>query len=161
MSTERRHPRSGGDRERDRGPMVREVSHGGVAVRVDDVQGTAEVLVITPRGTRVTGLPKGGPNPGETGEQTAAREVREETGITVIVRDRLGDVRYWYRRHGKRVQKTVHFYLCEFVEGDTADHDHEVDDARWLPIEAARTQLTYPGERDMIERALSRLGPER
>ena len=161
MSTDRRPPRGRGDRDRDRGPVVREVSHGGVAVRVDDARRTAEVLVITPRGTRVTGLPKGGPNPGETGEQTAAREVREETGITVTVSDRLGEVRYWYRRHGRRVQKTDHFYLCAFVDGNTDDHDDEVDDARWLPLEAARTQLTYPGEREMIERALSRLGQDR
>ncbi len=172
MSTDGRSPRGGGDRHGgsgrsgpdrrpDRGPVVREVSHGGVAVRIDDAAGTAEVLVITPRNTRVTGLPKGGGNPGETGEQTAAREVREETGITVTVSERLGDVRYWYRRHGRRVQKTVHFYLCEFVEGNTDDHDDEVDDARWLPLEAARTQLTYPGEREMIERALSRLRPDR
>jgi predicted NUDIX family NTP pyrophosphohydrolase len=64
-------------------------------------------------------------------------------------------VRYTYRRGGRRVAKTVHFYLCEFVSGDTADHDHEVDDARWIPLEEARTRLSYPGERAMIERALS------
>jgi len=140
----------------DRNRPLRETSFGGVVLRGE------EVLVITPIGKRrVTGLPKGGANPGETGEQTAAREVREETGITVTVSERLGDVRYWYRRHGRRVQKTVHFYLCEFVEGSTDDHDDEVDDARWLPLEAARTQLTYPGEREMIERALSRLRPDR
>ena len=57
---------------------------------------------------------------------------------------------------GVRVFKTVGFYLCEYVAGDTADHDHEVDDARWMPIEQARTELTYPGEREMIERALSK-----
>jgi 8-oxo-dGTP pyrophosphatase MutT (NUDIX family) len=159
MSTDRRRPRRQGDG--DRGPVLREVSHGGVAVRIDDDARSAEVLVITPRNTRVTGLPKGGANPGETGEETAAREVREETGITVTVSERLGEVRYWYRRHGRRVQKTVHFYLCTFVEGSTDDHDDEVDDARWLPLEAARTQLTYPGEREMIERALSRLGQDR
>jgi 8-oxo-dGTP pyrophosphatase MutT (NUDIX family) len=103
----------------------------------------------------VLGLPKGGRNGDETPEETAAREVREETGITVEVRSLLGDVRYSYRRGGRRVAKTVHFYLCIFVSGDTADHDHEVDDARWIPLEDARTQLSYPGERTMIERALS------
>ena len=71
------------------------------------------------------------------------------------VRSRLGDVRYSYRRGGRRVAKTVHFYLCIFVSGDTADHDHEVDDARWIPLEEALTRLSYPGERTMIERALS------
>jgi predicted NUDIX family NTP pyrophosphohydrolase len=49
----------------------------------------------------------------------------------------------------------VHFYLCAFEAGDTADHDHEVDDARWMPLREARRRLSYPGERAMIERALS------
>jgi 8-oxo-dGTP pyrophosphatase MutT (NUDIX family) len=128
----------------------REVSYGGVVVRGDDV------VVIVPRGKRrVLGLPKGGANSGESPEQTTAREVREETGITVTVRERLGQVDYTYRRAGRRIDKTVHFYLCAFEAGDTADHDHEVDDARWMPLREARRRLSYPGEREMIERALS------
>ena len=127
-----------------------ETSYGGVAVRGD------EVLVIVPRGRRrVLGLPKGGRNAGESPEQTAAREVREETGITARVRDRLGQVDYSYRRGGLRIEKTVHFFLCIFEAGDTADHDHEVDDARWMPLEEARRRLSFPGERAMIARALS------
>jgi 8-oxo-dGTP pyrophosphatase MutT (NUDIX family) len=130
--------------------IERETSYGGVVVRGD------EVLVIVPRGRRrVLGLPKGGPVPGEAPEQTAAREVREETGVTVAVRERLGQVDYNYRRSGRVIDKTVHFYLCEFEGGDTADHDHEVDDARWMPLREARRRLSYPGERRMIERALS------
>jgi 8-oxo-dGTP pyrophosphatase MutT (NUDIX family) len=128
----------------------REVSYGGVVVRGDDV------MVIVPRGRRrVLGLPKGGPMAGERPEQTAAREVREETGITATVRERLGQVDYTYRRGGRAIEKTVHFYLCEFEDGDTADHDHEVDDARWMPLAEARRRLSYPGERAMIARALS------
>jgi 8-oxo-dGTP pyrophosphatase MutT (NUDIX family) len=128
----------------------REVSYGGVVVRGD------EVIVIVPRGRRrILGLPKGGANAGERPEETAAREVREETGITVRVRERLGQVDYTYRRGGRPIAKTVHFYLCEFEDGDTADHDHEVDDARWMPLADARHRLSYPGERAMIDRALS------
>ena len=135
---------------------LRETSYGGVVVRGD------KVLVITPAGKRrVTGLPKGGPNPGESGEQTAAREVREETGVTATVREPLGDVNYWYRRGGRRVYKTVHFYLCDYVSGSTDDHDHEVENARWMPLEDARTALSYPGERALIERALSKSTPGR
>ena len=126
-----------------------ETSYGGVVVRDGDV------LVITPTGRRrITGLPKGGPERGETPEQTAAREVREETGVTATVREPLGDVTYWYRRGGRRVRKTVHFFLCEFVSGSTDDHDHEVDDARWIPIADALTALSYPGERALIERLM-------
>ena len=121
-----------------------------------------EVLVITPTGKRrVTGLPKGGANPGEKPEETAAREVREETGITASVRRPLGDVNYWYRRGGRRVYKTVHFFLCDYVSGSTADHDHEVEDARWIPLVEARTTLSFPGERALIERALSNTTPGR
>ncbi len=148
-------------RRSDRGPVLREVSHGGVAVRIDDDAGTAEVLVITPRNTRVTGLPKGGANPGETGEQTAAREVREETGTTVDVQERLGEVSYWYRRNGRRIHKTVHFFLCRYVSGDTADHDHEVDDARWIRLSDADRLLTYPAERRLADLAASKIRPDR
>jgi len=130
----------------------REVSYGGVVVRGD------EMIVIVPRGRRrVLGLPKGGPMEGETPEQTAAREVREETGITARVRERLGQVDYTYRRGGRRIDKTVHFYLCMFEDGNTSDHDHEVDDARWIALASAHSQLSYPGERALIERLLSKM----
>jgi len=128
-----------------------ETSYGGVVVRGD------EVLVITPTGRRVTGLPKGGMEDGETPEQAAAREVREETGVVAAVREPLGDVRYTYRRGGRRVRKTVHFFLCDYLEGSTDDHDHEVDEARWIAISGAREALTYPGERALIDRLLSKL----
>ena len=84
-----------------------ETSYGGVVVRGD------ELLVITPAGKKVTGLPKGGMEAGETPEQVAARAVREETGVVANVIQPLGDVRYTYRRGGRRVRKTVHFFLCE------------------------------------------------
>jgi 8-oxo-dGTP pyrophosphatase MutT (NUDIX family) len=128
-----------------------ETSYGGVVVRGYDV------LVITPAGRHVTGLPKGGLEAGETPEQAAAREVREETGVVAAVREPLGDVRYTYRRNGRRIRKTVHFFLCDYVEGSTEDHDHEVDDARWIAIAGARTQLTYPGERALIDTLLSKM----
>jgi 8-oxo-dGTP pyrophosphatase MutT (NUDIX family) len=128
-----------------------EISYGGVVIRGD------QLLVITPAGKRVTGLPKGGPDHGEAPEETAVREVREETGINARVREPLGDVRYWYRRGGRRVHKTVRFFLCDYVSGSTSDHDHEVDDARWIPLSEARKVLSYTGERALIDRALSKL----
>src|SRR5215218_10854047 len=102
--------------------IERERSYGGVVVR------DGEVLVITPAGRpSVRTLPKGGANAGESEEAAAVREVREETGVDARVVERLGDVEYWYRRGGLRVLKKVGFYLCDYVAGDTADHDHEVD----------------------------------
>jgi 8-oxo-dGTP pyrophosphatase MutT (NUDIX family) len=131
-----------------------EISAGGVVVRGD------ETVVIVPRkpgpeGQRTLALPKGHPDEGETMEQAAAREVREETGVEGELVARLGDVKYWYRRkNGRARPKQVTFYLFEYRSGDVADHDHEVDEALWMPLEEARTALTFPGERDMVERAL-------
>ena len=161
MSSERRrHPRRDDGRE-----PLRELSFGGVVVRGDLGDGTAELAAIVPRGKRTTiALPKGGANSDEAPEATATREVREETGLNATVRAELGEVTYWYRRGGRRVRKTVRFFLCDFVDGSTDDHDHEVTEARWMPLEEAATRLTYPGERQMVERAigvLARTAPDR
>ena len=152
--------RSGADGA-SRAPLGRETSYGGVVVRPAEDGEDFELLTIVPRGTRVTGLPKGGADPGETPEETAAREVREETGTTVDVREPLGEVSYWYRRNGRRIHKTVHFFLCRYVSGDTADHDHEVDDARWIPLRDAERLLTYPAERRLAELAQSKIRADR
>ena len=118
--------------------------------------------MITPSGRRrVTALPKGAPHEGETDRETAAREVREETGVTVEVGERLGDVSYVYRRDGRRIHKVVHYYLCTYLSGSTDDHDDEVENARWIPLQDALTALTYPGERRLIARAMSKLAPDR
>jgi 8-oxo-dGTP pyrophosphatase MutT (NUDIX family) len=131
--------------------IERERSYGGVVVH------DGNVLVIAPAGRpEVTTLPKGRGQPGESDEQTAAREVREETGVNARIVERLGTVEYWYRRSGLRVFKTVGYYLCDYVSGDTADHDDEVDEARWMPLERAQTELSFPGERRIIARALSK-----
>jgi len=163
MSSDSRGRSRNGRRDDGREPL-RELSFGGVVVRGDIDAGTAEIAAIVPRGKRALALPKGGANPDEAPEQTAEREVREETGLTATVRTQLGDVTYWYRRSGRRVRKTVRFFLCDFVEGSTDDHDHEVTEARWIPLHEASSALTYPGEREMVERAigvLARTGTDR
>jgi len=135
-----------------------EVSAGGVVVRGD------ETVVIVPRkpgpeGQSTLALPKGHPDAGETMEDAATREVREETGIQGRLLRRLGDVEYRYRRrNGKPRPKKVTFYLFEYLSGDVADHDHEVEEALWMPLEEARSALTFPGEREMVERALALRG---
>ena len=134
-------------------PSLRELSFGGVVVRGSIANGTAEVVTIVPRGKTVLALPKGGADADETGEQTAVREVREEAGVHATVRAELGEVTYWYRRSGRSVRKTVRFYLCDYVSGSTDDHDHEVEEARWVALQKAAETLAYPGEREMIARA--------
>ena len=96
-----------------------------------------------------------GDDPGETPEQAAAREVREEAGVRTRLLGELGAVRYFYMRGGRRIAKQVDFFLFEYVDGDVADHDHEVEDARWMPLAEAIRALTYDGEREMAARALS------
>lgn len=121
-----------------------------------------QLLVIVPcrrsaDGARVLGLPKGHIDPGETPLQAAIREVREETGVSAELVEELGEVRYWYRRDGRAVPKSVVFFLLRYQAGDTADHDDEVEEARWMPLAQACAELTYPGEREMAVRALAAL----
>lgn len=133
-----------------------ERSAGGVVVRGEQ----ALVIVPTRRaadGSRVLGLPKGHLDPGETELQAAMREVREETGVEVELVQSLGEVRYWYSRGGRAVPKTVVFYLFRYLGGDPADHDDEVEDARWMELAQAQRALTYEGEREMVGRALQAL----
>lgn len=132
-----------------------EFSAGGVVVH----DGRCVVIVPTRRaadGSKVLALPKGHPNPGESPEQAALREVREEAGVDARVVDVLGDVTYWYQRKGRSIPKRVTFFLLDYVSGVVDDHDHEVEEARWLPLAEAARALTYEGEREMANRALSR-----
>lgn len=141
--------------------MATEFSAGGVVV--NDAH---DVIVIVPTrraadGSKVLALPKGHPDGDESAAQAALREVREETGVLAELVESLGELRYWYQRDGRRIAKTVEFFLLRYVEGDLADHDHEVEDARWMsPAQAART-LSHAGERDMVKRFLSRTAPGR
>jgi mutator protein MutT len=131
-----------------------EFSAGGVVVRGNDVV----VIVPTrrgPHGARVLGLPKGHPEHGETAAEAAVREVREEAGVSGELRESLGTIDYTYERRGRRIAKQVEFFLIEYGEGDPADHDHEVEQARWMPLAEAATALTFPGEREILSRVLS------
>ncbi len=118
-----------------------------------------EVCLIRPAGRTVWGLPKGGVEPGESYADTALREVLEETGVEGVVEQELGmiDYSFYSRQDGGRIHKTVHYFLVRAVGGDTAMHDHEVSEARWMPVHDALGAMTYPNEREIVRRAAEAL----
>lgn len=133
--------------------MKREFSAGGVVVR--RFRGRPFVAVVVPR-EGVLALPKGHPDGGESMAEAAQREVREEAGVEAELVEKLGDVRYWYTLKGERVMKVVSFFLFRYVSGSVDDHDDEVLEARWVPLDEAPAQLAYRGEREMVEKAAER-----
>jgi 8-oxo-dGTP pyrophosphatase MutT (NUDIX family) len=141
--------------------MRREFSAGGVLVR--RLQGRWVFAAIRPAGKTpgTWALPKGRIDEGERGEDTALREVAEETGAHGRSLGKLGDVRYWFNWEGERVFKVVSFFLVRYEGGRLGDvpaeHRHEVADVRWLPLDEAPKLLAYSGERDMARKALERL----
>lgn len=137
-------------------PVKQQTSSGGVLHRAES--GACEVVLIrrtAPDRKVVWCLPKGWVEPGETLEQAALREVREETGLSGKILESLGNIQYrFYSKEDRsHVRKTVHFYLMSYLEGDTRNHDHEVEEARWFELSDALARLTYPTERRILEKA--------
>ncbi len=139
---------------------IQQTSAGGIVFRkLDDRIDVALIARTSPRRRIIWALPKGWVEPGETIPDAALREIREETGLTGRLVEPLGQIEYSFYspEDSARIQKTVHFFLVEFLSGDTADHDHEVDEARWWPLDAALAQMTYQSERQVMEKARGRL----
>jgi 8-oxo-dGTP pyrophosphatase MutT (NUDIX family) len=136
------------------------VSAGGVAFRT--ANGTTEIAVIRSNREGRWQLPKGIVDPGETEQEAALREVREEAGIDCEILEKVECIDYWYvDRWGPepvRVHKYVHFFLMKFIRGDIADHDHEVDEVRWISQENAAELLAFPAERSVVEKAIKMIG---
>lgn len=129
-------------------------SAGGIVVRFDD--GIPSLVVGARRRDPdifTWTLPKGTPNPGETREQTALREVAEETGLEVRITDVLDSIEYWFIQRGTRIHKTVHYFLMEPTGGDLERHDHEFDRVRWVRFDEAAGLLTFETERALVARA--------
>ena len=141
-------------------PVREQVSAGGVVFRGE--KDRVEVVIVSVGGQNRWQLAKGLVEKGENPEITAVREAREETGVDSEIVQHLETIEYWYAGldGGERVRfhKRVHFYLLRYVAGDTGDHDWEVNEARWIPIGEATTQLTFDSERRVMERAALLLG---
>jgi 8-oxo-dGTP pyrophosphatase MutT (NUDIX family) len=134
--------------------MIREFSAGGVVVR--RMRGRPFVAVVRVR-DEIFALPKGHPDGDESPEEAARREVREETGLEAELVEKLGDIRYRYARQGRPVAKIVSFFLFRYRSGSVDDHDHEVEEALWVPLDEASHRLAYEGEREMVDTARSRV----
>jgi 8-oxo-dGTP pyrophosphatase MutT (NUDIX family) len=134
-------------------------SAGGVVIRGSPPD--IEIALASRRnraGKLVWGLPKGEVEANEGPDQTALREVREETGLVAEIEAPLGDISYWYVWDGVRIRKTVTFFLMRAVGGDISEHDTEMEEVRWFPLAEAVRAAGYPSERDVIRRAATALG---
>lgn len=148
-----------------RARVVHAFSAGGVVYRLiaaaepgaEKAASRFEVVLVGHPSEESWVLPKGTPVAGETPEETALREVREESGIQPRIVGDLGSIQYWFTRKGVRYHKEVRHYLMEAVGGSVAEHDHEYAEARWFPIEEAIARLTHENEAGVARRAAEEL----
>ena len=148
--------RSGGTgRNRRRGRRLKtvdETSAGGLVLDTDHIR-AAVIGRLDRRGRLLWSLPKGHIEAGETAEQTAVREVAEETGIHSRVLYPLGSIDYWFVAEDRRVHKTVHHFLLEALSGELSDEDVEVTEVAWVPLGELDERLAYADERRLVRRA--------
>ncbi len=130
-------------------------SAGGVVVRFED--GIPRFVAGRRKEIRTWTLPKGTPHKGETTEETALREVAEETGLDVRILEPIDSIAYSFSQRGSRIRKTVHYFLMEPIGGDLSKHDHEFDEVRWFDLADAGGVLTFETERALVERAAERV----
>jgi 8-oxo-dGTP pyrophosphatase MutT (NUDIX family) len=126
-----------------------EVSAGGLVLRRTAVG--IDALLIGRGEPRLWSLPKGHLEEAETDEEAALREVREETGCVARIIVKLSDIAYWFYVNQRKHKKSVHFYLMVYVSGDTANHDHEADEACWFEIHEAQRLLKYGNEKRLVD----------
>ena len=124
------------------------------------VDGRPQVLLVHRRTPRLWALPKGTPDSGETIEETALRETREETGLQVVIEQPLRSIRYFFVRGSTRFHKTVHFFLMRPVGGALEEHDAEFDEVRWTDLEEALAILNHATERSVVEEAARAIAGE-
>jgi len=127
-------------------------SAGGVVVRKNNNQ--TEVLICERFSENLIALPKGKPNEGEYEAATAIREVREETGINAIIKNKIKDIFYSFESPNGIINKKVSFFLMEKIDGEISNHDDEFDKVYWEKWDSALNKLSYQGEKDVLEKAI-------
>jgi 8-oxo-dGTP pyrophosphatase MutT (NUDIX family) len=147
------------DRSGSRLPFARATSAGGIVIRHAD---HGPQLVLGKRRRERDGvtwsLPKGTPHGHESMEETAVREVAEETGLDVRILGSLGTIEYFFVQRGTRIHKTVHYFLMEATGGDLGRHDHEFEEVRWVDLAQAEALMSFSTERDVVTRAQALAG---
>jgi 8-oxo-dGTP pyrophosphatase MutT (NUDIX family) len=134
------------------------VSAGGLVIRA--VGGQPEIVVGRRKRERdgyVWSLPKGTPEEGETREETALREVREESGLEVRILSYFDAISYSFVRTGERIEKTVHYYIMEAIGGSFEQYDKEFDELRWVRMDEAVRLLDFQTESGLVQRAYDAL----
>ena len=136
-------------------PVLHQVSAGGVVFR--SAGEDAEVVIIQTASEKRWQLPKGLIDAGETVEEAAVREVREESGVEAEIIEPADEIQYWftgtYDGERRRYHKMVHFFVMRYRSGSVEDHDHEVAEARWLSVPEALKLLHFKTEREVVEKA--------
>ena len=127
-------------------------SAGGAILRKNNKQ--TEVLICERFSENIIALPKGKPNEGEDEEETAVREVREETGINAIIKSKIKDIFYSFESSDGIINKKVSFFLMEKIDGEISNHDDEFDKVYWENWDSALNKLSYQGEKDVLEKAI-------
>ena len=134
-------------------PVRDAVAAGGVVIR--EREGQLEVAIAGRESDGTWVFPKGTPDGAETVEETALREVVEETGLEVRILAPLDTTQYWFASRGVRFHKRVHFFLMEATGGDTDRHDREYDIVRWVPVDEARALLSFENYRQILDLAIA------
>ncbi len=134
--------------------MKRIFSAGGVVYRFEN--GDLKILLISTKEGKAWALPKGLIEKGETSEETALREIKEETGISGKIVDKIGETSYWFVMEGEKYFKTVKYFLVEYTGGEITPQ-WEINSAEWFKAEEAIKKITYKTDREILKKALEKI----
>ncbi|OGD86601.1 hypothetical protein A2Z23_02220 [Candidatus Curtissbacteria bacterium RBG_16_39_7] len=131
--------------------MRREFSAGGVVFKKEDNK--IFIVIYKPEGRDTWQLPKGWIDKGETSQEAAVREVKEEGGVEGKIIEKIDTIKYFFSWEGERIFKTVTFYLMEYVSGKPEDHTWEAETAEWIEVDEVVERLTFKTEKEIVKKA--------
>ncbi len=132
--------------------MIRVYSSGGIVLQ--EHQGGTCLLLVRKRDSGAWTLPKGHLDTGESEEQTAVREVREETGYAVVVNEKVGEICFTYMKNGQHFEEVASFFLMEPLRAGAREATEEIGDVQWFPIDEALDLMSYENEKNLVRLAL-------